>query len=72
MTVRPHVSNYMPQPKYLAYRGDPIDRLPGGDDLLAELTEAIDKRLSVYGEAVHDLANEVVEQFDRLDPDGGG
>jgi hypothetical protein len=50
MTVRPHVSNYMPQPKYLAYRGDPIDRLPGGDDLLAELTEAIDKRLSVYGE----------------------
>lgn len=42
--------SYMPPPSYFSHRGDPIDRLPGGDELVAELTAAIAERLTTYGE----------------------
>lgn len=42
--------SYMPPPSYRAHRPDPIEQLPGWDELLAELTEAIGERFKVHGE----------------------
>lgn len=44
---RPHPStSYNPPPHYRAHRPDPIERLPGWDELTAELADAIDARFA--------------------------
>jgi hypothetical protein len=49
----PSVWDYLPPPSYRRAAEDPIHRLPGGDELAAELAEAIDARLAQGERHVH-------------------